>query len=1115
MKPQTPSQPPDSDAQALQPRLRLRLLGPAAWGAPGADWHPLPRKDAALLARLALEGRQPRTAMASWLWPDVPPPRANANLRQRLLRLRRQAGDLVSESAGLLHLGAAVDCDLGPLSCSADAMLQAPLLAGLDVVQDDVEIWLDEARRRFLARRPDLMLGLASAHEGRGELAAALALTEQLLNLEPLLEHAWRRLMRLHSRRGDRAAALAAFERCEQVLRRELGVGPDPETLACLHDVETGSGPRPGTAAVLPSGLVRPPQQVGRVAERRAMTAAWQLGSAFVLVGDAGLGKSRLLMDWAAAGPGRVIEAARPGDETVPYGTLVRLLRRLHEQALRPDLLWPDETQAPRQRRELARLLPDLGPAPPSPGLQALLMEALCDVFRRAPDAGLQAVLVDDLHHADAASLAVLQQASALPGLQWGFASRPELFAELERWRATSSRLQAVWLEGLSAQALEELLLVCRLPGLDSPSLAQDLHRHCAGNPLFVLETLRHLVIHGQGQPAAASAGGTPALPFPPSVEALLLQRLARLSPAAQTLAQVAAVAAADFDAELAADVLGQPLLALAEPWRELESAQVLLRQGFVHEMLLEAARRQLPDALRRSLHARVAHALRRRLADPQRVALQFQAAGLTAQAAQMALAAATRARSLGRLQERLDRLCEAAAGFAKAGQAREAFECRMQEVSARYAVQGTGPALAMLDELLPQATDRPTRVQLYLERAGLLLAQYDVSACREAAQAARALAEPGSTDELSARLIDAASQALGGDAWAAAGRVAALRARLVALQDTVLAVNLWGYLAVVYALAGRQDDGIDALEMQRRLAQSSGQTDDEATARSSLVGQYLQRGDLELAAAEGRQAVILQTRLGAGLARTGALLNLAVVQASLYELHDAVQTLQQVHAACVGQPGAGAELACIAQDTEAEVWLRGCQPRRAASVLRAPLPSEVSAPRQVGRMAQRARVLQALGRCEDARPLWLQTLQAAPGAMPVLRAQLLAVHALGPAAAHHLPGLVAAAEAAPVAYCALARWVQACIAWRQGDRSTAMAAAQSLKDLLPRARHSLLPETEVRQGLLVLARRLGTPWAAEEERAALRSWRRCVLLPAMHKLQDLGEVSGASRDPA
>jgi len=1094
----------DTDTPAPEVKgLRLRLLGPAAWCRPGGDWQLLSRKDAALLARLALEGTQARTALATWLWPDVPQPRAHANLRQRLMRLRRQMGEWVHESDGVLQLQASVRCDLTPDVCRADAAMESPLLAGLDGADDAVQAWLGEARQHWQTRRADLMLGLASGHESRGELAAALAMTERLLSLEPLLEHAWRRLMRLHSQRGDRAAALAAFERCEQVLRSELGVLPGPETLACLHDVETGQNPGPALTSALPASLVRPPRQVGREPERAAMAAAWQLGVAFVLLGDAGLGKSRLLLDWAAAASGCVIEAARPGDEAVPYGAIVRLLRRLQRQALRADALWPDAVAAPQQRRELARLLPELGAAPAAPGLQALLMEALDEVFRRAPAAGVKAVLVDDLHHADAASLAVLQRASALPGLQWGFASRPAPHSELGRWLASSSRLRAVHLAGLSVPALQDLLGACRLPGLDSPAMAHNLHRHCAGNPLFVLETLRHLVLQGVG-PTPPGGPATPRpedLPLPPSVEALLTQRLRSLSPAAQALAQVAAVAAADFEAELAADVLGQPLLTLAEPWRELEAAQVLQRDGYVHEMLLEAARRGLPEALRRPLHARVAHCLRRRGAEPQRVAVHFRAAGLWLEAGETALAAAARARSLGRLQERLERVHEAADAFAQAGQPAAEFEARALEVTARYALDGPAPALALLDELLPLAPHRQARVRLHLERAGLLLSQYRSADCRAAAQAALALADAGSDDALSACLLDAAALAQSGDAQAAAAQVGTLRTRLLALTDPLLAVNLWGYLAMVYALAGRLDEGIDALQMQRRLAQASGQADDEATALSSLAGQYAQRGDVELAVAEGLLAVQLQTRLGAGLARAGALLNLAVAQVSLYALRDALQTLQQVHEAAASLPGVGAELACIAQDTESELWLRAHQPQRAAAALQA-LPTEgVSAPRELGRQAQQARVLQALGQHTEAQAMWQQVLQAPPGALPVLRAQLLAVQALGPQAAPQLPPLLAAARAAPLAYQALACWVQADMAWRQGDAPAALAAAQALSELLPRARHTLLPEAEARRWLLLLRRRLGPAQAAQAERIALRAWRRQVLVPALRQL--------------
>jgi DNA-binding SARP family transcriptional activator len=1078
---------------------QLRLLGPPAWRHAGQPaWQRLPRKDAALLARLALDGPQRRSPLAAWLWPEVALPRAHANLRQRLLRLRLQAGDLVHESDGLLQLNPEVACDYNAAGCSHDATLDAPLLAGVDDGADLLQAWLDDARRQALARRADLMLGRASQLESRGELAAALALTERLLVLEPLLEHGWRRLMRLHSQRGDRAAALAAFERCEQVLRDELGVRPDAETLACLHAVESGQGgvPAPSSAAALPPSLVRPPRLVGRESERQAMAAAWQAGTAFVLLGDAGIGKSRLLLDWAAAGPGRIIEAALPGDEAVPYAALVRVLRKLQRHAPRPDALWPDADTAAVERRELARLLPELGPAPAAPGLQALLMAALEAVFQRAPAAGVQAVLVDDLQHADDASLAVLQRASALPGLRWGFASRPDARAVPAQWLAASSRVQGLRLPALRAEALQELLLSCQLQAMDRPGLAQDLARHCEGNPLFVLETLRHLV--QQGPLAGGEAG---ALPMPPSVEALLSQRLASLPPDAQALARVAAVAGSDFCAELAADVLEQPLLTLAAPWQALEAAQVLQRAGFLHPLLLEAARRSLPEALRQPLHARVAHGLRRRQAEAQRVALHFEAAGLWAEAGEMQRAAAARARSLGQLQAWREHLDRAADLYRRSGDADAALAARSQQVMAVYALDGVAPALALLDGLLAEARTRDVRVAMQLERAGLLLSQYQGVACHAAAEAARTEAAAGSVDELAALLLGAAGLSLAGEAPAAVATAGPLRARLQALGDELRATNLWGYLAVVYAQAGHSDECVYALQVQRRLAQAAGQADDEATARASLVGQYLQRGEAELAVAEGREAVALQRRLGAVLAAAGSQLNLALAQTSLWALREALHTLGQVHEACATLPGAGPELACIAQDTEAEAWLRAQAPEHAWAAMQPFATGALSAPRQVGRLAQQARVLQALGRGDEARLLWRQVLAATPGALPVLRGQLLAVLALGDEAARRLPALCEAAASAPAAYRALAAWVEAERAWRQRDIPTALAAAARLSALLPQARHIVLPEAEVRAGLCALRQALDTTEGARAALAEWQRWQHQVQAPAVRAL--------------
>lgn len=283
--------------------LDLRLLGVPAWRVADGPWRALSRKDAALLCRLALEGTLPRSTLAAWLWPAAATPRAHANLRQRLYKLRQSAAlPLVEETEERLSLGLAVRVDLRQDADAGEIDLEAPLLAGCDGFDgtESMQTWLDDARGQWLLRRPDLLAGQAARHEEAGELAAALALTERLLALEPLLEHAWRRLMRVHALRGDRAAALAAFERCERTLRDELGVRPAPETIALMQAVECGAAlplARQGGAGVLPP---RPALLVGREAPLAALHARLGLGVASarpltVVHGWPGVGKSMLL----------------------------------------------------------------------------------------------------------------------------------------------------------------------------------------------------------------------------------------------------------------------------------------------------------------------------------------------------------------------------------------------------------------------------------------------------------------------------------------------------------------------------------------------------------------------------------------------------------------------------------------------------------------------------------------------------------------------------------------------------------------------------------------------------------------------------------------------------
>jgi len=89
--------------------FQLRLLD-----APRIEWddgrtHALERKDAALLAMLALDGPLPRARAAALLWPDAADGQARGNLRQRLFRLRRLAGRDLVEATDTLRLAPDID----------------------------------------------------------------------------------------------------------------------------------------------------------------------------------------------------------------------------------------------------------------------------------------------------------------------------------------------------------------------------------------------------------------------------------------------------------------------------------------------------------------------------------------------------------------------------------------------------------------------------------------------------------------------------------------------------------------------------------------------------------------------------------------------------------------------------------------------------------------------------------------------------------------------------------------------------------------------------------------------------------------------------------------------
>jgi hypothetical protein len=404
------------------------------------------------------------------------------------------------------------------------------------------------------------------------------------------------------------------------MLKHEVGAQPSPETLALLHTVEQAQTAQtalitaPAGGRRVPASVLRPPRLVGRSAAWAALEDAWSAGRCALLSGEGGLGKSRLAGDFAQAHGVVVTAGARPGDERVAYASFSRLLRAL------PRPLWA-ALDSPL-RRELARLLPELGDAPPplqgSAG-RTRFFNAVAALFGDgAPVHG--GVVFDDLHFADEASLELLQYVVAASPRRWLVTARvAEAPAAVRRvvddWLAQPElqhRPQQVPLLPLTLAQVAELVDSLEVPGLRGSDAAPALLRRTGGNPMYLLEAVKAGVLQDL---APAS------LPALPGVHALIERRISRLSVAAVQLARCAAVAAPDFSIELAAHVLQLRTIDLADPWAELEAAQVLVDGAFAHDLIYEAALASVPAPVARQLHAEVAAFLAARGSEAGRLA--------------------------------------------------------------------------------------------------------------------------------------------------------------------------------------------------------------------------------------------------------------------------------------------------------------------------------------------------------------------------------------------------------------------------------------------------------------------------------------------------------------
>ena len=225
----------------------------------------------ALAIWLAMEpDAHTRTQLAQWLWPASSADQALANLRRALHDLRRvlhtlpeaAADDLCADRKSvrlradeprwrvdvrtfmrqlLPLLSPAMRPDAAQLQ-QALALYGGPFLHGFHL--DDTPAFADWAARRRGQLERLAAHGLqrwADQLEAEGQPEAALAPLDRLLAIDPWAEPVQRQRLRLLALSSP-ASALRAFEQFEAELQKELGISPQPETLALADSLRRHGG---------------------------------------------------------------------------------------------------------------------------------------------------------------------------------------------------------------------------------------------------------------------------------------------------------------------------------------------------------------------------------------------------------------------------------------------------------------------------------------------------------------------------------------------------------------------------------------------------------------------------------------------------------------------------------------------------------------------------------------------------------------------------------------------------------------------------------------------------------------------------------------------------------